>query len=191
MLERFKQWFQNPIVVFTTVFLSGVLVIGVGCWFFLPWPRTQEASRKDRFTDALNTMRVHHADLTVRMKELVRAAVAANEKEKLKPQERFVARESLDLYKEELRLSATRLDKLEQEARAEIRNEEDLKEVIGDIQKARNAITHCEEAEKVLRGVLEKSFDKTSTPLERALENAYKEVEKALKELNDPEKPKP
>lgn len=191
MFERFKQWFQNPIVVFCTVFFSGVLLIGVGCWLFFPRTQTQEASRKDRFTDTLNSMRLRNADLTRQMKEVVRVAIAANEKEKLTRQERFVARESLDLYREELKLSATRLEKLEKEARGEIENEEDLKVVISQIEKERNAIAGSEKAEKILRGLLEEAFDKTSTQLERAIENAFKEVEKALNDLNEPGKPKP
>lgn len=189
MFERFKQWFKNPIVAFCTVFFSGVLLIGVGVWLFFPW--TVGPTAKDRFAEQVTQVRVRNVQLTEELKALVRTAVAANEREKLTRQERFIARESLDLYREELKLSATRLEKLEKEARDEIRNEEDLKEVVGQIEKARNAITGYEKAVSILSGVLEESLDKTSTPLERALEKAFKDVQKALDDLNaPPEKPK-
>ena len=167
--------------------------LGVAAWLF--WPLITNESRLNqlRIQQGINQKLQTIQESTTNSFDLLNAAIAAApSKEKLNPREVGLLRESLDLYKMQLDVAEGELDKLLTTARKQL-DGDILERVTASIQLTRTHLDDRRAAHADLVKVFSQRFE---TPLDRAIQGAFKSVEEALKELEkeqekDKAKPKP
>jgi hypothetical protein len=184
---------MNPIINrFKWVLAIGLPLAAALLVVLLLFMRPGGESEKDRIKDDVTKLRIRNAALTVQARDMIQSALAALKFEKPTRQEQFAMREAVDLYRDELALSAKRLGALEEEAHRKL-SERELPEVLQEIDETRAALTKMQEAAESARTEVLEALDKHRTALERAIDKAFGEAEKALKDLppEQPKEPKP